>query len=68
MPEVLGDSPIYFSPFYEAAIYGALCELDDTNYSYYEGKSIAQYMKVRERQETDLIVLIKMLLSNGKDE
>jgi glycosyltransferase involved in cell wall biosynthesis len=63
MPEVLGDAPIYFSPFYESAIFGALCHLTDRNYQDYSDKSRKQYTKVHERQEKDLDDLIHIILS-----
>lgn len=65
MPEVLADAPIYFSPFYESGIYGALCSLTDENYSYYVEKSITRYNRVKEFQERDLINLIRMITDDS---
>lgn len=62
MPEVLGDAPIYFSPIYESAIYGALCCLTNENYQYYSEKSRQQYSQVRTKQEGDLEDLINIVL------
>ena len=64
MPEVLGDAPIYFSPIYESAIFGALCHLKDGNYQDYADKSRMQYAIVHERQEKDLKDLINIILSH----
>ena len=63
MPEVLGDAPIYFSPIYESAIFGAFCQLTDDNYQYYSEKSKMQYLKVCEKQEQDLEELVNIILS-----
>lgn len=62
MPEVLGDAPIYFSPFYESAIFGALLSLDEQNYEYYSKKSICQYDTVKKRQQRDLDDLVEKIL------
>lgn len=62
MPEVLGDAPIYFSPFYDSDIYRAMCCLNENNYESYSKKSMAQYLLVKERQEADLNKLIKRLV------
>lgn len=63
MPEVLGDAPIYFSPIYESAIFGAFCQLTDDNYQYYSEKSKMQYLKVCEKQEKDLEELVNIIMS-----
>ena len=62
MPEILGDAPIYFSPFYESAIFNALLELKDSNYSNYSNKSYKRYCEVHEIQERDLRDLVNMIL------
>ena len=63
MPEVLGDAPIYFSPLYESAIFGALCHLTEDNYLYYVDKSKKQFSEVYEKQEKDLKDLIQLIMS-----
>lgn len=68
MPEILGDAPIYFSPFYESAIFDALLSLNEQNYEYYSQKSICQYEKVRNRQQDDLETLLAKIINCGKDD
>lgn len=62
MPGILGDAPIYFCPLYESAIFGALTELTDDNYSFYSEKSKECYQRVHDRQERDLEKLLDMIL------
>ncbi|MCQ2181904.1 MAG: glycosyltransferase [Bacteroidales bacterium] len=62
MPEILGNAPIYFSPFYESAIFQAFTKLDETNYELYSRLSKERYEVVRERQDRDLNILIDMLV------
>lgn len=63
MPEILGDAPIYFSPFYESAIFGALCQLTNDNYHFYAHKSGERFSQVHEKQENDLEDLIHVIMS-----
>ena len=62
IPEVLGDAPIYFSPFYESAIFNALFKLDEHNYEHYSQMSSCQNKKVKERQQNDLDNLVAKIL------
>lgn len=62
MPEVLGDAPIYYSPFYDSDIYRAMCTLDDNNYDFFKRKSIERDIAVRKKQEEDLNTLIKKII------
>lgn len=62
IPEVLGDAPIYFSPFYESAIFNALIALNDYNYQEYSAKSYTRYQQVHSMQESDLSDLVDMIL------
>ena len=61
MPEVLGDAPIYFSPFYETDIYKAMMKLKD-EYEFRVKKSIDRYALVHARQEADLDKLLLLIL------
>ena len=63
MPEILGDAPIYFSPFYESAIYGALVSLNDDNYKEFSAKAINRYNVVKSKQDKDLNELISILVN-----
>lgn len=62
MPEVLGDAPIYFSPFYESAIFNALMQLNDNNYQDYSEQSLKRYQYIYIKQENDLSNLIEKIL------
>lgn len=63
MPEILGDAPIYFSPFYETDIFNALQKLTDDNYNDYSLKSKTRYKEVCAKQKEDLVSLINLILS-----
>lgn len=63
MPEVLADAPIYFSPFYESAIFNGLLKLTDENYNEYSQRSLKRYQEVHEKQECDLKELVEKILS-----
>ncbi len=62
MPEILGDAPIYFSPFYNADIFKAMLSLMGEEYAVRSRKSLERYEIVRERQERDLQRLLDMIL------
>lgn len=63
IPEILGDSAIYFSPFYESEIFHALCNLTTENYDEQCQKSIERYEYIHQRQEKDLSRLIDLMVS-----
>lgn len=63
IPEVLGNAPIYFSPFYTSDIYASLVKLEGMNYDEISKKSLAQYQIVRKRQDEDLAALVDLLIS-----
>lgn len=62
MPEVLGDAPIYFSPFFNSDIFRAMMSLTDEEYVIRSQKSMERFKLVQERQERDLRTLIDMIL------
>ncbi len=62
MPEVLGDAPIYFSPFYNSDIFRAMMSLTDEEYAVWSQKSLERFKQVQERQERDLRTLIDLIL------
>lgn len=62
MPEVLADAPIYFSPFYESAIFNGLLKLTDENYNEYSKRSLNRYIEVHKKQENDLKELVESML------
>lgn len=61
IPEVLGDSAIYFSPLYVSEAFRALHKLNDDNYKEFADKSLAQYQIIHGRQESDLAELLSMI-------
>ena len=62
MPEILGDAPIYFSPFYETDIFRALHVLRDDNYAFFAERSRSRQAEVAQRQVADLNTLVHMIL------
>ena len=67
VPEILGDSAIYFSPLYTTSIYNALSNLTDNNYHIFAQKSKERYAWIKKKSEQDLKVLLNYII-NGKNE
>lgn len=67
IPEVMGDAPIYFSPFYETDIYRALMTLDASDYDQLQQRARHRYEVISERQEADLQTLITRLTTQGNE-
>jgi glycosyltransferase involved in cell wall biosynthesis len=65
MPEILGDSPIYFSPIYESSMYGALRKFHDMDYATMQNKVRTQFGIIKEKQQNDLTRLTTMLLDGS---
>lgn len=63
MPEILGDAPIYFSPFYESDIFRALNVLNSVNYEDYVKKAQKRYAIISRKQELDLEKLIQTIIT-----
>ena len=61
IPEILGDAPIYFSPFYESDIFKALSTINDKNYKIYCKKSQERFLRINDKQEQDLRTMIELL-------
>ena len=61
IPEVYGQAPVYFSPYYKSDIVFALRKLKE-NYSEYSNRSRQRYREVADRQKTDLEKLIRKIL------
>lgn len=61
IPEVYGQAPVYFSPYYKSDIVFALRKLKE-NYSEYSNRSRQRYLEVADRQKTDLEKLICKIL------
>lgn len=62
IPEILGNAPIYFSPFFKSDIFRSLCRLNDENYKEYSQQSKSRYNILNERQKQDLDALIKIIV------
>ena len=67
IPEVMGDAPIYFSPFYETDIYRALMLMDTSDYAQLQQRAKCRYEVISERQETDLQTLLTRLTQEGDE-
>jgi len=63
MPEVLSDSVIYFSPFYENDLYDKLIYLFN-NYEEYSMRARKRYDIVNQRQRKDLNELVDYILES----
>lgn len=68
MPEILGNAPIYFSPIYETDMFSALFKLNPESYKTVSERSFQQYKKVKEKQITDLDLLVNSIMSGSINE
>lgn len=67
MPEILGDAPVYVSPFYETDIYRALRVLSDESVAHeLSKKSLSHFLSVENRQKEDLEKMLNLILENKK--
>ena len=62
IPEILGEAPIYFSPFYNTDIFKAMMSLTEEEYDMRSQKSLERYRVVHNRQERDLQQLLDLIL------
>lgn len=62
MPEILGDAPIYFSPYYKADIFKALHQVL-LEYDELSNKSKLRYLEIKNMQQKSLDQLLNMILS-----
>ena len=62
IPEILGDAPIWFSPFYTTDIFASFQKLCNDNYESYAKKSYERYQEVLALQERDLKKMIDLLV------
>lgn len=63
MPEILGEAPIYVSPYYETDIYRAMRLMENQQIAKeLSEKSLKRYEKVSRRQQEDLNRLIELIL------
>ena len=62
LPEVLGDAPVYFSPFYVSDIIFSIKRLEKA-YSFYCEKSRERYSYISDRQKEDLKGLVSYIIT-----
>ena len=62
IPEVLGDAPIYFSPFYETGIFKGLLDFERTDYKLLCERSLKRYEYLKNKQNEDLKTLINLII------
>lgn len=65
MPEILGQSAVYFSPFYASDLYRAICSLKD-NYGEYESKAHERYLEINAKIISDSDILIDVIISSAE--
>lgn len=64
MPEILGDAPVYVSPFYETDIYRALRLIsDEKTANVLASKSLERFVDVQKRQKEDLEKLLDLIFN-----
>ncbi len=61
MPEVLGNAPLYFSPFYENDLYNCFVQLAN-NHDAYSKKALADAEKIEKLQNSSTAELINLIL------
>lgn len=63
IPEILGDAGVYFSPFYPADLFSAICRVLD-NPDLKKNEITIRKKEIEKRQEKDLRLLINEILSD----
>ena len=61
IPEILADSAIYFNPMFESEMYKAFMEFMNADKDTLRSKALKQYSVVAQRQERDLISLLRLI-------
>ena len=64
MPEILGNAPIFFSPFYEVGIFDAFIRFSNSSYEDLVERSLTQWHRIESRQTDDLKKLLDEILYN----
>ncbi|MDR2555820.1 MAG: glycosyltransferase [Fibromonadaceae bacterium] len=62
IPEICGDMPIYFSPFYPEDLFKAMIKMVE-NREFYVEKTKNRFLEIEQRQKEDLQKLINLILS-----
>lgn len=64
LPEVLGDSALFFSPLHESDLWRCLTIFEDMDQEKLKAVLQKQYEKISKRQITDLNTLIKLIIGD----
>jgi len=62
IPEICGDMPIYFSPFYPEDLFRAMIEMTE-NREFYVEKTKKRFLEINKRQKEDLKRLMDLILN-----
>jgi glycosyltransferase involved in cell wall biosynthesis len=62
IPEICGDMPIYFSPFYPEDLFRAMIKMTE-NREFYAEKAKKRFLEINQRQNNDLRKLINFILN-----
>lgn len=63
LPEILGNAAITFSPFYKCDLYNQLCAFVDMDKNMLSQRALKQCKQIMNKQESDLIELIKLIMT-----
>ncbi len=61
MPEIYGDMPIYFSPFYPEDLFRAMMKMTE-NREFYVEKTKRKFLEINQRQKQDLKKIVDFIL------
>jgi len=61
IPEICGEMPIYFSPFYPEDLFRAMIKMTE-NREFYVEKTKARFLEIKQRQKQDLKKIIDFIL------
>ncbi|MDR3002296.1 MAG: glycosyltransferase [Fibromonadaceae bacterium] len=67
IPEICGDMPVYFSPFYPEDLFRAMIEMT-RNREFYVEKTKKRFLELNQRQKADLEKLINFILGENHDK
>jgi len=66
IPEICGDMPIYFSPFYPEDLFRAMIQMTKEREVYVE-KAKQRFLEVNQRQKQDLQKIVEFILGDKKN-
>jgi glycosyltransferase involved in cell wall biosynthesis len=67
IPEICGDMPIYFSPFYPEDLYRAMIKMTEDREIYVE-KTKHRFLEISQRQKQDLRKIVNLILETHECE